>query len=97
VGLLRSVARDFKVCTDQKPRFLLVEPRIRDGKIHFQGSDDDAVHLCHPVSFRKWFTGRGYEVLHFNRFGSRWRALWNWSCPTLATSNELVFRKPRRS
>jgi len=94
VGLLRSVAWDLKVRTDQKPRFLLIEPRMRDGKIHFQDSDDDAVHLCHPVSFRKWFTARGYEVLQFNRFGSRWRALWNGLCPTLATSNELVFRKP---
>ena len=96
-GLVRSLVWDFKVRTDQNPLFLLLEPRMRDGKIHFEDSDDDAVHLCHPVSFRKWFTGRGYEVVHFNRFGSRWRALWNGFCPTLATSNELVFRKPIRA
>jgi len=96
-GLVRSLVWDLKVRTDQNPLFLLIEPRMRDGKIHFEDSDDDAVHLCHPVSFRKWFTGRGYEVVHFNRFGSRWRALWNGFCPTLATSNEFVFRKPIRA
>lgn len=47
-------------------------------------------------SFRKSFTARGYEVVHFNRFGSRWRAMWNGLCPSLATSNELVFRKSGR-
>jgi SAM-dependent methyltransferase len=97
VGLLRSLAWDLRVRADQKPRFLLIEPRMRDGKIHFRDSDDDAVHLCHPVSFRKWFLSRGYEVVHFNSFGLRWRAVWNRLCPTLATSNEFVFRKPGRA
>lgn len=97
VGLMRGFAWDLQVRTNQNPHFLLIEPRMRDGKIHFQDADDDAVHLCHPVSFRKWFTSRGYEVLHFNRFGSRWRALWNGMMPTMATSNELVFRKPARA
>jgi SAM-dependent methyltransferase len=96
VGLLRSFAWDLKVRVEREPRFLLIEPRMRDGEIHFCDSDDDAVHLCHPVSFRKWFTARGYEVVHFNRFGSRWRAMWNRLCPTLASSNELVFRKSGR-
>ena len=96
VSLLRSFAWDLKVRVERQPRFLLIEPRMRDGKIHFRDSDDDAVHLCHPVSFRKWFTARGYEVVHFNRFGSRWRAMWNGLCPSLATSNELVFRKSGR-
>jgi SAM-dependent methyltransferase len=94
LGLVRGLAWDLQVRTAPEPRFLLIEPRMRDGRIHFQDADDDAVHLCHPVSFRKWFTARGYEVVHFNRFGSRWRALWNGFWPTLATSNELVFRKP---
>lgn len=96
VGLLRGLFWDLRVRVDQHPRFLLIEPRMREGKIHFQDADDDAVHLCHPASFRKWFTARGYEVVHFNRFGSRWRALWNGLCPTLATSNEFIFRKPSR-
>ena len=48
---------------------------MRDGKIHFQDSDDDAVHLCHSGRSVKGFTARGYEVVHFNRFGSRWRAV----------------------
>ena len=64
VGLLRSFAWDLKVRVERQPRFLLIEPIMRDGKIHFRDSDDDAVHLCHPVSFRKWFTARGYEVVH---------------------------------
>lgn len=96
VGFVRGLMWDLRVRIDRAPHFLLIEPRMREGRIHFQDSDDDAVHLCHPVSFRKWFTARGYEVLHFNRFGSRWRAMWNGLCPTLATSNELVFRKPFR-
>jgi SAM-dependent methyltransferase len=98
VGLVRILAWDLKVRTTQQPRFLLIEPRMRDGKIHFQDSDDDAVHLCHPLSFRKWFTARGYEVVRFNSFGLHWRAgaVWNRLCPTLATWNEFVFRKPIR-
>lgn len=67
---------------------------MRDGKIHFRDSDQDALHLWHPVLFRKWFTARGYEVVHFNRFGSRWRAMWNGLCPSLATSNGWCFASP---
>ena len=29
---------------------------MRDGKIHLQDSDDDAGHLCHPVSFQSGST-----------------------------------------
>jgi len=94
LGLLRAVKWDLDVRAAASPRFLLIAPRMRDGKIDFKNSDDDAVHLCHPVSFRKWFLARGYDVLQFNRFGMKWRAQWNALCPTLATSNELVFRKP---
>jgi SAM-dependent methyltransferase len=94
LGLLRAVKWDLGVRAAASPRFLLIAPRMRDGKIDFEDSDDDAVHLCHPVSFRKWFRARGYDVLQFNRFGMKWRARWNAWCPTLATSNELVFRKP---
>jgi hypothetical protein len=93
VGLRRAVKWDLGVRAAASPRFLLIAPRMRDGKIDFKNSDDDAVHLCHPVSFRKWFRARGSDVLQLNRFGTKWRAQWNALCPTLATSNELVFGK----
>ena len=65
VGLVRAVTWDLGVRTDAAPQFVLIAPRMRNGRIDFEGADDDAVHLCHPVSFRKWFRARGYEVLHF--------------------------------
>jgi len=75
--------------------FVIVQPRLKNGKINFEKSDDDCVHLCQPLSFRKWFKRHNYKILEYNRFRgeSTFAKLFNSLFPSFATTNTLVVQK----
>jgi SAM-dependent methyltransferase len=97
LGIPRTLGWYLEAQLSPQPTFLLIYPRMRDGRIAFESSDDDAVHLCQPVSFKRWFSQHNYTVELFNRFEaeSTFGRYFNTLFPALATTNRLVFRKPR--
>ncbi len=68
---------------------------MKDGKIDFQSGDDDVVHLCQPVSFKKYFKQKGYDLILFNRgmgesnFAKKFNSLF----PAFATTINIVAQK----
>lgn len=95
VGLFRSFVWYMRVRFSSSPHFLLIYPRMKNGTIFFEKSDDDAVHLNQPYSFYSWFVKKGYSVVRYNRQeGSCFLTkLFNSAFPSFATSNRMVFRK----
>lgn len=75
--------------------FILIYPRMKGTEIDFERSDDDALHLCQPISIRKFFKKLGYETLVYNRgYGTtKYSKLFNNLFPSMATTNTLVFKK----
>lgn len=75
--------------------FIQVYPRIKNNEIDFERSDDDALHLCQPISIKKFFKNKGYEVIVYNRgYGTTFYSkIFNFLFPSMATSNTLVFKK----
>lgn len=96
LGVLRAFKWYLEVRMASTPRFITIFPRMVDDRIAFECSDDDAVHLCQPLSFRKWFTQRGYSVVLYNQEAGRSAVsrLHNRFFPSLATFNMMVFQKP---
>jgi SAM-dependent methyltransferase len=96
VGAFRSLGWYFENLFSTKPKFIMIYPRMKNGKIAFERSDDDAVHLCQPLSIKKFFKKLGYRVIHYNRgFGTtKYTFVFNRLFPSLATTNVLVFHKP---
>lgn len=94
-GIFRSLIWYFENLISKEPRFILIYPRMKNGKIDFERSDDDAVHLCQPLSIKKFFKKLNYEVIHYNRgFGStKYTLIFNKIFPSLASTNVLVFQK----
>ncbi len=95
-GIFRSFFWYFENLLSKKPHFIMIYPRMKDGKVDFRRSDDDAVHLCQPLSIKKFFKKLGYKVIFYNRwFGTtRYTYFFNFFFPSLATTNVLVFQKP---
>jgi SAM-dependent methyltransferase len=98
LGLLRSVKWYFEVKFSKQNQFLLVFPRMKDGQIDFVYSDDDAVHLCQPLSFKKWFLHKSYHVRCYNckESHSNFGKHFNKFLPSLATMNAMVFQKGKQ-
>jgi SAM-dependent methyltransferase len=96
LGIVRVFLWYAEVRMAREPRFLLVRPRMQDGKITFEASDDDCVHLCQPLSFQRWFRDRGYDLLKYNRGegASKIARVLNTVLPSLSTTNVIVARKP---
>lgn len=95
LGIARVFAWYGEVLFAPEPAFLMIKPRAANGRIIFETGDDDCVHLCHPLSFRKWFAKKGYAMLQYNRgTGHSSLARWfNTVLPSLATTNVIVARK----
>lgn len=98
-GILRSLVWYCEALCARAPRFLLIAPRMRHGVIAYEAADDDCVHLCQPLSFKRWLRGRGYVLLRYNRGAGRsWLARrFNVVAPSLATTNVIVACKPLTS
>lgn len=96
IGVFRSIFWYLRNLFSKEPHYIMIYPRIVDGKINFQRSDDDAVHLCQPLSIKKFFKRNGYKIIHYNRgFGTTpYTYVFNFLFPSFATTNVLVFQKP---
>ena len=75
--------------------FIRIYPRMKDGEIDFEFSDDDVVHLCQPLSIKKYFSKKGYRTIMYNRGSGKtlYSKIFNLLFPSLATTNQLVFQK----
>jgi ubiquinone/menaquinone biosynthesis C-methylase UbiE len=95
-GLARAGVWYAEILLSREPRFLLIYPRMRDGEIDFRSSDDDAVHLNHPLSYKKWFRQMGYQILRYNHWegDTKFAKIFNAVFPSLATTNTIIARKP---
>lgn len=94
-GIFRSLSWYLKNLFSKRPEFILIYPRMENEKVKFERSDDDAVHLCQPLSIKKYFKNKGYKVRFYNRgFGTTpYTYIFNWFFPSLSTTNVLVFQK----
>jgi SAM-dependent methyltransferase len=95
LGIVRSLGWFTANLVSPRPKFLLVEPRMIGDEINFERSDDDVVHLCQPLSFKKYFRLREYKILKYNRGEgeSHIARAFNTLFPSLATTNLIVARK----
>lgn len=95
LGIFRSFIWYFKIFFSRTVHFVLIFPRVKDGKIDFKESDDDCVHLCHPLSFKKWLKNHNFKILKYNRTcGNSFIArVFNSFFPSFATYNNIVGRK----
>jgi SAM-dependent methyltransferase len=94
-ALCRSIGWYFANVGRTKPVFLLVYPRMKAGQIDFERSDDDVVHLCQPLSFKKYFRLKGYKLLKYNQGEgeSGFARIFNTIFPSFATTITLVAKK----
>lgn len=94
-GIFRSIFWYIENLFTRQPKFIMIYPKMLGQKVNFERSDDDAVHLCQPLSIKKYFKQKGYKVIHYNRgFGStKFTYLFNWLFPSFASTNVLVFQK----
>lgn len=98
-GIFRSMFWYFENLFSKNSHFIMIYPRMKDGTINFERSDDDTVHLCQPLSIKKYFKKKGYKVIKYNRgFGTTpYTFLFNFLFPSLATTNVLVFQKKSKA
>jgi SAM-dependent methyltransferase len=98
IGVFRSLFWYLENLVSSSPKFIMIYPKMKDGKINFERSDDDAVHLCQPLSIKKFFKQKNYEIIQYNRgFGStKFTFLFNWLFPSFASTNFLVFKKSEK-
>ena len=71
------------------------DKRLKDNNIDFNESDDDCVHLCQPLSFKKWLKNHNYRILEYNRThgNSLIARIFNSFFPSFATINNIVGQK----
>lgn len=76
-------------------KFIMIEPRMKDGQIDFEFSDDDVVHLCQPLSIIKFLENMNYKLLYCNKNTGKtaYSKIFNKIFPMFATSNQIVFEK----
>lgn len=94
-GLGISLLLPLYIKISPKARLVYILPRISNGAIDFEKADDDAVHLCVPTSFKKWFTKNGFRIVAYNRnCGSSMPVrVFNRFFPWYATTNLIIAEK----
>lgn len=95
IGVFRSISWWAEAFFTRNPKFLLIYPRMKDGEIDFEQSDDDAVHLCQPISFKRYLKSKNYKLLTFNRSSGNttYSRIFNRIFPSMATTNFIVAEK----
>jgi len=95
LGIFRSYKWYLELLFSSKPKFIRIFPRMQDGKINFEKSDDDAVHLCQPLSFKKYFLQMNYEIVSYNEKAGTTPSTFKFNklFPNHSTTNLLVFKK----
>lgn len=98
IGIFRSIYWYLDVLFSRKNKFIMIYPNMKNNKIVFEVPDDDAVHLCQPLSFKKYFKRKGYKLLKYNRFtgNTTYSKFFNLFLPSLATGNIIVAQKNER-
>jgi len=68
---------------------------MEGGRIAFEVTDDDVVHLSCPASYKKWFSQHGYRLLSYNQeIGGKWISrVFNFCFPSWGTSTLIVAEK----
>jgi SAM-dependent methyltransferase len=94
-GLFRSITWWAEAFFTKNPKFLLIYPRMKDGEIDFEQSDDDAVHLCQPISSKRYLKSKNYKLVAFNRSAgdTTYSRIFNRIFPSMATTNFIVAEK----
>ncbi len=94
-GLGRCLILPLWVKMKRDVQFVYIFPRLNDGHIEFQTADDDAVHLCVPTSFKKWFRRNGFQIVSYNKHcgSSTLVRLFNRIVPWYATTNLIIAEK----
>lgn len=93
--IFRSIGWYLEARFSANPKWILVYPRMKNGAIDFQSGDDDVVHLCQPISFKRYFDQKGYRLILFNRgmgesnFAKKFNSLF----PAFATTINIVAQK----
>jgi SAM-dependent methyltransferase len=95
LGIFRTLSWYFEVLFSNDPKFIMVYPRMKDFKIAFERYDDDVVHLCQPLSFKKYLRKNNYKIVKYNRgYGSTvYTYVFNRIFPSLASTNVIVAQK----
>ena len=95
IGGFKIVFWTLGVYLSRKPKFIYVYPLMENDDIKFEQSDDDAVHLNAPISFKKWFRQNGFVLDQYNCGvgDSTITRLFNKVFPSLATKVQIVARK----
>ena len=78
-----------------KSKFIEIEPRMKNGEIDFERSDDDVVHVCQPLSFKKYIKKKGYEIIEFNKSSAttKFTKIFNSIFPNMASGNKFIVKK----
>ena len=94
-GIFRSFIWYFNILLSNTEPFILIFPRLKSDSIDFIDSDDDCVHLCQPLSFKKWLKNHNYKILKYNRiYGNNIVSkVFNSLFPSFATTNNIVGKK----
>lgn len=97
IGIVRSIKWYFEAMFSNGDEFIMVYPLMINGKINFERSDDDAIHLCQPWSFKRYFAKRGFKKVKFNRGSGEtlYSKIFNNLFPNMSTTNEMVFEKSK--
>lgn len=95
IYIFRAKKWYLEVLFSNKPKFIEIEPRLKNGEIDFERSDDDVVHVCQPLSFKKYFKSKNYEIIEFNQNSSstKFTIIFNSLFPFFASSNKMIFQK----
>lgn len=94
-GIFRSIGWYFEVLFSSNDKFIMIYPRFKNNHIDFEISDDDVTHLCQPLSFKKYFKKRNYQILEYNRKSGNtlYSRIFNKIFPSLGTTNSIVVKK----
>lgn len=94
-AIFRSVYWYLQNVFSKNGKFIMIEPRMRDGEIDFEFSDDDVVHLCQPLSIIKFMGSLNYKLVYCNKNTGRtlYSRVFNKVFPMFATSNQIVLQK----
>lgn len=92
---LRTIKWYLEVYFTSTPKFIYVNPRINKGVIDFETADDDVVHLCQPLSFKRYFRANGCKIITYNRGHgtTKYTKIFNVLLPSLASINVIVAQK----
>lgn len=94
-AIFRSLYWYLENIFSKQGKFIMIEPRMKNGEIDFEFSDDDVVHLCQPLSIIKFLKSKNYKLIYANKDtgNTTYSKIFNKLFPMFATSNQLVFEK----